>query len=177
MICSRSRDARAFPVHGARGCVTGALVRRSPEHARCGSQRVVVTVHPLARPIPRSGILHPLRRREKRGVAPRPDPLDYISSLSSRRATFSFWPAIESTRSPFPVVIAHHSPEGSLGIPPVVGSRLPSVPSHVTSRSSSFSEIGERDRQHYTRGQECCTRLAPARNHRSSQSKGFSDSV
>jgi len=72
-------------------------------------------------------------------VAPRPDPLDYISSLSSRRATFSFWPAIESTRSPFPVVIAHHSPEGSLGIPPVVGSRLPSVP--VTRYVTSFSQF------------------------------------
>lgn len=37
--CLRLHDTRGFPIRCTRGCVTGALVRRSPEHARCESQR------------------------------------------------------------------------------------------------------------------------------------------
>lgn len=87
---------------GTRGCVTGALVRRSPEHARCGSQRIVAIpplrslIRSLSHPPPRSPA-SPSRERERaceraseQGVAPRSDSLGYISSLSSNRGTFSF---------------------------------------------------------------------------------------
>ena len=109
---------------GARGCVTGALVRRSPEHARCASQRIVVAMplsHPLP-PLPRSEVSHPLREKEKelceraRGGSPKPTHTQlYISSLSSRSARhiqFLTGATIEVTRprrSRLNLIITHVS--------------------------------------------------------------------
>lgn len=116
LVCART-TLEVSPFRCARGCVTGALVRRSPEHARCESQRNRRSDAPLSSPSVRppphpppwrfcipfgakerstKGESERTRDRERaQGVAP-----DYISShlSSSNRATFSFWPAIEATR-------------------------------------------------------------------------------
>jgi len=186
---------------GARGCVTGALVRRSPEHARCASQRIVVAMplsHPLS-PLPRSEVSHPLREKEKelceraRGGSPKPTHTQlYISSLSSRSARyiqFLTGATIEVTRprrSRLNLIITHVSRDfirridesGRPGLRRVHGVSTGGVTREIATNLYTHTHTHTHKHAHartHTHGQGCRARLAFARSHRSSQSKRFSD--
>lgn len=101
------------------------------------------------RSIPRLGVPHSLREKEnewasEQGVTPRSNPLAYISSLSSNRGTFSFWPAIEVTRPSFlfKLVIGtllsrfHPSPRG------IGGSGCPGHVASAVSRGGGLRDRG-----------------------------------